>query len=94
MWVGLIMHHSRHGTVCVLAGVTTQCCVHSTLREAVDRGFRCLTLADATATGDPALQAATLQIIASEGHLFGWIATAGRVVEALAGETVTSATAP
>ena len=60
----------------ILTGVTTQCCVHSTLREAVDRGFACLTLADATATEDPSIHEAALSIIASEGHLFGWIANA------------------
>ncbi|MEM9205366.1 MAG: isochorismatase family cysteine hydrolase [Pseudomonadota bacterium] len=67
----------------ILTGVTTQCCVHSTLREAIDRGYHCLTLEDATATEDPAIQAATLKIIASEGHLFGWIAKADDVIAEL-----------
>lgn len=67
----------------ILTGVTTQCCVHSTLREAVDRGFACLTVADGCATEDAGLHAATLSIIASEGHLFGWVADAASVVEAL-----------
>ena len=38
----------------ILFGVTTQCCVSSTLREAVDRGFRCLTVEDACAATTPA----------------------------------------
>jgi nicotinamidase-related amidase len=59
----------------IIAGVTTQCCVQSTLREAVDRGFFCLMLEDCCASFEPELHAATLQMIASEGHLFGWIAT-------------------
>ena len=67
----------------ILAGVTTQCCVHSTLREAVDRGYACLTLADACASGDPELHEATLRIIASEGHLFGWIAAAADLCTAI-----------
>ncbi len=58
----------------VLGGVTSQCCVHSTLRDAVDRGFACLTLADGTAAFDPRLHQATLAIIQGEDHLFGWIA--------------------
>jgi biuret amidohydrolase len=58
----------------VLGGVTSQCCVHSTLRAAVDRGFACLTLADGTAAFDPRLHQATLAIIQGEDHLFGWIA--------------------
>ena len=58
----------------ILAGVTTQCCVHSTLRSAVDRGYWCLTVADCCAAIDPDLHDAALQLIAGEGHLFGWIA--------------------
>lgn len=57
----------------ILAGVTTQCCVHSTLRDAVDRGYWCLTVADCCAAGEPQLHEAALAIIAGEGHLFGWI---------------------
>ncbi len=57
----------------LLAGVTTQCCVHSTLRDAVDRGYWCLTVADCCAASDPELHDAALALIAGEGHLFGWI---------------------
>lgn len=67
----------------IIGGVTTQCCVQSTLREAVDRGYRCLTLADGCATFDTALHDATMAIIQSEGHLFGWIATCDDVRAAL-----------
>jgi nicotinamidase-related amidase len=48
--------------------------VHSTLREAVDRGYWCLTLADACAATEPGMHEAALQLIAGEGHLFGWVA--------------------
>ena len=64
---------SRKVTHLVICGVTTQCCVQSTLREAVDRGFFCLTLADCCAAVDPELHEATLMTIQGEGHLFGWI---------------------
>lgn len=74
---------ARGITHLLIAGVTTQCCVHSTLREAVDRGYHCLTVADACATEDQALHEAVLAIIASEGHLFGWIANTDDVVAAL-----------
>jgi len=57
----------------IICGVTTQCCVHSTLREAVDRGYWCLTLADACAATEPGMHEAALQLIAGEGHLFGWV---------------------
>ena len=57
----------------ILSGITTQCCVHSTLREAVDRGFWCLTVADCCAAIETAWHDATMSLIPSEGHLFGWI---------------------
>ncbi len=58
----------------ILCGVTTQACVHSTLREAVDRGYWCLTIADCCAALEPGLHEAALEIVAGEGHLFGWVA--------------------
>jgi nicotinamidase-related amidase len=67
----------------ILSGITTQCCVQSTLREAVDRGFYSLLLADCCAALDPALHAATLAIIQGEDHLFGWIAGSGALLDAL-----------
>lgn len=71
----------------LLAGVTTQCCVHSTLRDAVDRGYWCLTVADCCAATEPALHDAALTIIAGEGHLFGWIADVADVVRAAQSRT-------
>jgi len=55
----------------VIAGVTTDVCVHSTLREAVDRGFECITLADACAAADERTHAAALAMIGGEGHILG-----------------------
>jgi biuret amidohydrolase len=54
-----------------IAGVTTDICVHSTLREAVDRGFDCTTVGDACAAGDPAIHEAMLACIAGEGGILG-----------------------
>lgn len=68
----------------LLAGVTTQCCVHSTLRDAVERGYFCLTLDDCCAAFDPAVHAATLQIIHAENNLFGWIADSAALLAAVA----------
>jgi nicotinamidase-related amidase len=58
----------------IICGITTQCCVHSTLREAVDRGYWCLTVADCCAASEPGMHDAALSLIAGEGHLFGWVA--------------------
>ncbi len=67
----------------VIFGVTTQCCVSSTLREAVDRGFRCLVVEDACAATTPELHAASIAAIYGENHLFGWVSDTPRVLAAL-----------
>ena len=72
---GLDEHLRQNGvTHLILCGVTTQCCVHSTLREAVDLGYWCLTVADCCAASEQSLHDAALLLIAGEGHLFGWVA--------------------
>lgn len=54
-----------------LCGVTTEVCVHSTLREAVDRGFECVLVADACGSAHPHLHEAAWQMVAVEGGIFG-----------------------
>jgi nicotinamidase-related amidase len=66
----------------ILTGVTTEVCVHSTLREAVDRGYRCVLAGDACGSAHPRLHAAALQMVAVEGGLFGRVVNS----EALIGE--------
>lgn len=68
----------------LLCGVTTEVCVHSTLREAIDRGYRCVLVADACAASDPALQAPALQMIQVEGGIFGALASAAQLMAELA----------
>ena len=63
-----------------IAGVTTDICVHSTLREAVDRGFHCTTAADACAAGDPGIHAAMLACIAGEGGILGRVLSTDAIV--------------
>jgi nicotinamidase-related amidase len=65
-----------------LAGVTTDICVHSTLREAVDRGFDCTTVGDACAAGEPAVHEAMLSCIAGEGGILGRVADTDAIVSA------------
>ena len=60
-------------TTLLLTGVTTNVCVQSTLREAIDRGYECITLEDCCATSDMALHEATLAMIRDEGDIFGRI---------------------
>lgn len=61
------------------ASVTTQCCVASTLRSAVDLGYCCVLLQDACAAYDPADHEATLRVIYSEDNTFGWVSDSARL---------------
>lgn len=70
----------------IVCGVTTEVCVHSTLREAVDRGFDCTTVGDATAASNPALQAPALAMIAVEGGIFGRVCSTDEVVALMQGQ--------
>jgi nicotinamidase-related amidase len=59
----------------LLCGITTEVCVSSTLRTAIDRGFRCVTLRDACASADPSLHDAAMRMIQVEGGVFGLVGT-------------------
>lgn len=67
----------------LLCGVTTEVCVHSTLREAIDRGFVCTTVGDATAASQAEHQAPALAMIGVEGGLFGGVCSTAEAVAAL-----------
>nr|WP_272887205.1 isochorismatase family cysteine hydrolase [Stutzerimonas stutzeri] len=67
----------------ILAGVTTEVCVSSTLRHAVDLGFGCLTVADACGSAYPSLHAAALSMIGIEGGLFGEVITSDALIALL-----------
>lgn len=70
--------HERLGqagiTHLVFAGVTTEVCVQSSMREANDRGYDCLLISDATESYFPEFKAATLAMIAAQGGIVGWVA--------------------
>lgn len=68
----------------ILCGVTTDVCVHSTLREATDRGFEPLLIADCCAATEEANHRAALDTIRSEGGIFGAVAEHAAVIAALA----------
>lgn len=68
----------------VVAGATTEVCVHSTLREAIDRGFECLLVSDACASGDAEAHRAALHMTTVENGVFGVVADTDAVVAALA----------
>ena len=67
----------------VIAGVTTDVCISSTMREANDRGFDCLLLEDGTAASEPNLHMGACESIKMEGGIFGATAKLDDVVEAV-----------
>ncbi len=68
----------------ILCGITTEVCVSSTLRTAIDRGFRCVTLRDACASADVSLHDAAMRMIQVEGGVFGLVGTVDDAVAWLA----------
>ena len=67
----------------ILAGVTTEVCVQTSMREANDRGFECLLAEDATESYFPEFKQATLKMIRAQGAIVGWTAKVSEIAEAL-----------
>lgn len=72
----------RNVTHIVFVGVTTECCVQSTLRSAIDRGYYCVTLEDCTAAYHADLHEATFRLITSQGGLMGRAASSDTLLAA------------
>jgi len=64
----------------VVCGVTLEVCVHTTVREANDRGYNSLVVKDATASYFPEFYRVGLEMIKAQGAIFGWLASADEVV--------------
>ena len=67
----------------LLAGVTTEVCVQTTMREANDRGYECLLVEDATESYFAAFKEATLEMVRAQGGIVGWTAPFAAVRAAL-----------
>ncbi len=68
----------------IVCGVTTEVCVNTTVREANDRGYRCIVLADCCASYFPEFHAMGLQMIKAQGGIFGWVSDSKNALAALA----------
>ncbi|MDR7521130.1 MAG: cysteine hydrolase [Armatimonadota bacterium] len=69
----------------IVCGVTTEVCVHTTVREANDRGFECLVLEDCVASYFPEFQDAAIKMIKAQGGIFGWVSDSAALLRALEG---------
>ncbi|MEP0806858.1 MAG: cysteine hydrolase [Chloroflexota bacterium] len=67
----------------IVCGVTTEVCVHTTVREANDRGFDVLVPADCTASYFPEFKRVALEMIKAQGGIFGWVSDSDKVVKGL-----------
>jgi len=67
----------------VFAGVTTEVCVQTTMREANDRGYDCLLVEEATASYFPQFKAATIEMVVAQGGIVGWAAPLQAVLETM-----------
>jgi len=71
-------------TSLIVTGVTTEVCVHTTVREANDRGYECLVLSDCVGSYFPEFQRVALAMISAQGGIFGWVAPSSTYLAALA----------
>ncbi|KAA3634142.1 MAG: cysteine hydrolase [Proteobacteria bacterium] len=67
----------------IVCGVTTEVCVHTTVREANDRGYECVVLADCVGSYFPEFQRVALEMIKAQGGIFGWVSNADAAAAAL-----------
>jgi nicotinamidase-related amidase len=74
--------HNRGIKTLFVCGVTTEVCVHTTVREANDRGYECVVLKDCVASYFPDFQRVALEMIKAQGAIFGWVSDSERFISA------------
>lgn len=66
-----------------VCGVTSEVCVNSTIREATDRGYRCIAVRDCCASYFPDLHEIAMRMVMSQGGIFGWVTDSSAVITAI-----------
>lgn len=67
----------------IVCGVTTEVCVHTSVREANDRGYECIVLSDCVGSYFPEFQRVALDMIKAQGGIFGWVAPSREALAAI-----------
>jgi nicotinamidase-related amidase len=78
-----VMLKNRGIAQLIVCGVTTEVCVNTTVREANDRGYDCVVVADCVGSYFPEFQEMGLRMIKAQGGIFGWVASSDAVIAAL-----------
>ena len=68
----------------IVCGVTLEVCVHTTVREANDRGYECVVLSDCVASYFPEFNRVGLEMIKAQGAIFGWVSNAKNFIAGIA----------
>ncbi|HET7143384.1 MAG TPA: cysteine hydrolase [Anaerolineales bacterium] len=74
---------NRNIKTLIVCGVTTEVCVHTTVREANDRGFNALVPDDCTASYFPEFKRIALEMVKAQGGIFGWVSNSADVIKGL-----------
>jgi nicotinamidase-related amidase len=82
--------HNRGIENLIVCGVTTEVCVHTTVREANDRGYRCIVPADCCASYFPEFHEVALRMVKAQGGIFGWVSDSRRILSGLQADTAPS----
>jgi len=78
-----LLLHNRSIDNIVLTGITTDVCVHTTMRDANDRGYECVLLADCCGATDPGNHQAALHMIKMQGGVFGAVSDSESFIAAI-----------